>query len=284
MSTVRSALGPDRAPGRVARRLRNLWRYRAAAVRRPLASARYLLKGREITNFTYEIANEDELAELVADALGLSRTDVEATLREVRSDEELLAGLRTRLATRADRAGEPLFGRRLGWYCVVRASRPRVVVETGSHDGLGTALLARALQRNADEGHPGVLLSFDLDPASGWLVPDELRVYVERHVGDARETLPAALTGRAVDVFVHDSLHTYEHERFELETALAHAARRLVLISDNAHVSPALLDVCRERGLRYLVFRERTLDHFYPGAGMGLGLYARAEADSAAAT
>ena len=73
---------------------------------------------------------------------------------------------------------------------------------------------------------------------------------MERHIGDARDTLPAALADRRVGVFVHDSLHTYDHERFELETALAHHDDAIVLISDNSHGVHALPDVCRRRGLR----------------------------------
>ena len=118
----------------------------------------------------------------------------------------------------------------------------------------------------------GVVLSFDVDPASGWLVDESLEPYVERHIGDARDTLPAALADRRVGVFVHDSLHTYEHERFELETALVHRDDVIVLISDNSHASTALPDVCSESGLRYSFFRERPLEHFYPGAGMGIGV------------
>ena len=166
----------------------------------------------------------------MADALNVPVADVEALIREVRDDEDFKIGLRTRLRARDDRDNEPRFGRRLGWYCVVRAIRPSVVVETGSHDGLGTALLARALWRNAAAGSPGVVLSFDVDPASGWLVDESLQPYVERHIGDARDTLPAALADRRVGVFVHDSLHTYEHERFELETALVHRDDVIVLI------------------------------------------------------
>lgn len=263
---------PDRPFGRAARRALNLWRYRRAASKRPLQALRYLSSGRELTNFTYDISNTGELAEVVAEALALPVADVEAFMREVVDDEGFIAVLRTRLRAHGDRTDEPRFGRRLGWYCVVRAVRPSVVVETGSHDGLGTALLARALARNAAGGSPGVVLSFDVDPSSGWLVDESLQPYVERHIGDARETLPAALADRRVGVFVHDSLHTYEHERFELETALAHRDDHLVLMSDNSHDSTALPDVCAESGLHYFFFRERPLDHFYPGAGMGLGV------------
>ena len=258
--------------GRAARRALNLWRYRQAAARKPLPALRYLIRGRELTNFTYDISNTGELALVVGAALALPAPDVEQFIRELEGDEDFIDGLRARLRQHGGREDEPRFGRRLGWYCVVRATRPSVVVETGSHDGLGTALLARALSRNAESGAPGVVMSFDVDPASGWLVDQSLQPYVERHIGDARETLPAALVDRRVGVFVHDSLHTYEHERFELETALAHRDDEIVLISDNSHASTALPDVCAEHGLRYLLFRERPVDHFYPGAGMGLGV------------
>lgn len=270
-AAVRAA-ARERPIGRTARRVLNLWRYRGGAIRSPLPALRYLVLGRELTNFTYDIANVAELATVVADALNVPVADVEALIREVRDDEDFKIGLRTRLRARDDRENEPRFGRRLGWYCVVRAIRPSVVVETGSHDGLGTALLARALWRNAAAGSPGVVLSFDVDPASGWLVDESLEPYVERHIGDARDTLPAALADRRVGVFVHDSLHTYEHERFELETALVHRDDVIVLISDNSHASTALPDVCSDSGLRYCFFRERPLEHFYPGAGMGIGV------------
>ena len=86
--------------------------------------------------------------------------------------------------------------------------------------------------------------------------------------------LPAALSERHVGVFIHDSLHTYEHERFELELELAleRADETLFLVSDNAHASTALPDLCRERGLSYHEFRERPVGHFYPGAALGLGV------------
>ena len=49
-------------------------------------------------------------------------------------------------------------------------------------------------------------------------------------------------------MFIHDSLHTYEHERWELATAGAHLAADGVLISDNVHVTPALSECSAELG------------------------------------
>ena len=34
------------------------------------------------------------------------------------------------------------YGRRLGWYALVRALKPRTVVETGADKGLGSCVLA----------------------------------------------------------------------------------------------------------------------------------------------
>jgi hypothetical protein len=73
-------------------------------------------------------------------------------------------------------------------------------------------------------------------------------------------------------MIVHDSEHTYECERFELTTALAHAAPTIALVSDNAHATTALRDVAAGLGVDYRFFRERPRGHFYPGAGIGLAI------------
>ena len=260
-----------------------LWVYRRGVVKHPLAALRYLAVGRELTNFTYELENVGELVDVLADALKVPRATIAAYVREVESDAELDDALRARLALRPDRVDAPLFGRRLGWYCLVRHGRPHLVVETGAHDGLGSALLLRALERNAADGAEGTLVSVDIDASSGWLVPEELKSRLERHIGDARAVLPAILAGRRVGVFIHDSLHTYEHETFELELGLDHADEPLYLVSDNAHASTALADVCRRHGLRLALFVERPRNHFYPGAALGLGIARRVQADAAAA-
>jgi len=255
------------------RKARLLKNYPRAVAARPRAALSYLLFDRETTNLTYEIENEDELAEVIADALGRPPNEIAGFVAEPAQDERFLEDLRRALTSRADRNDEPRFGRRLGWYATVRALRPQLVVETGVHDGLGSALLLRALDRNG----AGRLLGFDTDPSSGWLVPEWLRDRYELVIGDSRETLDRTLAGCRVGLFVHDSLHTYEHERFEFETAVAHADDGIALVSDNAHASSALANFSSEHGLRFALFIERPRKHFYPGAGLGLGVRRSAE-------
>lgn len=231
---------------------------------------RYLAIGAEIDNFTYELANEDDLVAFLVRVFDVGEQRAMDLLEEAKRDELLAGRLAAATRRRWWTKTSPPFGRRLGWYAIVRLVKPELVVETGIHDGLGSLILVRALERNAEEGVHGRLVGFDIYPRAGWIVgehPLYRRVLEPTQTALARELDSEPALG----VFIHDTLHTYEHERFELETAADRLVPGGVLISDNAHASTALKDVCEARGLRYEFFDERPLDHFSPGAGIGAG-------------
>ena len=259
-------------PGRVAYRLRVLWGDRAIARRNPMGTWHYLRHSRELTNFTYELANESEITDFVAAALGAPPETVSMLLAELRSDNELMDELRRGLQRRASANREPLLGKRRALYCVVRLLRPGVIVESGVKDGLGSAVLLRALERNEAEGDPGMLLGFDIDPDSGWLV--DWKAQPERQslfIGDVRDTLEPVLEENGVDLFINDSLHVYEHERFEFETAVrCGRSSRLVVYCDDASLTPAFEEVCRGLGARSSRLKEVPKNHYWRGNEIAL--------------
>ena len=113
-------------------------------------------------------------------------------------------------------------GRLKVWYSIVRLAQPDVVMETGVHDGLSTALILHAMRCNGR----GTLVSIDLPsvdlPISvegpGWLVPEDLCARWQLHIGDARKLLPHLAKQYApIDIFIHDSDHSREFQRFEYE-------------------------------------------------------------------
>ncbi|MDQ6749008.1 MAG: class I SAM-dependent methyltransferase, partial [Candidatus Dormibacteraeota bacterium] len=121
-----------------------------------------------------------------------------------------------------------------------------------------------------DEHAGGQLISFDINPRAGWLVGEHplWRMRVE----STRQGLPGVLADSPpLGLFIHDSLHTYENERFELTVAAQCLTAGGLLISDNAHVTRALEDTCKDFGYTYSEFRERPLRHFYPGGTLGAG-------------
>jgi len=159
-------------------------------------------------------------------------------------------------------------GRRIVWYALVRLLRPRLVVETGVHHGIGAAVLCAGLLRNVEEGHPGRCLGTDINPHAGWLVDARCRATGEVAVGDSLATLRRQ-TG-PIDLFIGDSDHTGGDERDEYETVLPLLSDQAMLVSDNAHVTGELAAFSRRHGRRFLFAAEVPANSFYRGGGVGL--------------
>lgn len=145
-----------------------------------------------------------------------------------------------RLGTSGDLSLEAL-------YLIVRATRPRVVVETGVLYGASSAHILAALARNGS----GELHSIDLphephEPPHDFLVPHELTGRWMLAVGDSRQELPAMLRRfPSIDLFHHDSLHTFQHMTWEYQTALASLSARGILASHDVRIAHGLREVFR---------------------------------------
>lgn len=243
------------------------WLRKADNLRRYGVSLRghlsYLVFDPELDNFTYAIRNIDELSSWLDGQCGSGAGQF---LYELATDEDLRVELTSRCRWRPWVRVQP-FGRRLGWYAIVRAIKPRLIVETGTHDGLGSVALLSALQRNAEEGHPGRLVTIDPREGTGWLIPGRLRRNLTLIRASSYEALPYCLDA-APDIVIHDSDHTVECEAWELETGIQLGAR--VLLSDNAHATTALRDVAMRHGFSYSFWKERPQGHWYPGEGIGM--------------
>ncbi|MFN8160108.1 MAG: class I SAM-dependent methyltransferase [Solirubrobacterales bacterium] len=244
-------------------------RLRGAPLHRNLG---FLLTDPEVDNFTYDLCNTDELAAWLGGTFCVPGGLAARLIEEARSDRALRSRLEAAASSRPwSMKPHPQLGRRLGWYAIVRLVRPRRIIETGTHDGLGSLTVIAALERNAREhGTDGHLVSLDLDPHAGWMVGADPRFSLI--VGPITDTLGPALA-EPVDLFLHDSDHSYEHEYFEL--SLAAGAGVPILLSDNSHATTALRDLCAEKGGAYSFFRERPRNHFYPGGGIGAGIMRR---------
>jgi hypothetical protein len=245
--------------------------YGASLRRDPLTVLGFVALDPEVDTFTYDLANEHELVNVTARALGVAPKRVAALFDEARTDALLGAGLARRVRWRFDFKRRVRFGRRYAWYAIARVLRPEVIVETGIKDGLGSVLLLRALQRNAAEGAPGRLISFDLYPDKGWLVPDELRDRWQPVFASTREALAPALEGMRVGMLVHDS--DPGSADFEYRTALEHAAPRLALVAGTAHHSDALRALCEEHDVPYHYFHDRPKRHVSPGSSTAVGIF-----------
>jgi hypothetical protein len=239
---------------------------------RPVDALRFLLADPELDNFTYDISNTDELTCTLAAALQSSIDSVHSCVLELEDDEGFRNELSTQLRRRRDRRRVALYGRRIGWYVITRLLKPRLIVEAGVHDGLGSSVFLRALERNCSEGHDGQVIGIDIDSTAGWLVPARMTARFTLVVDNSVDALRRIVATERVDLFLHDSLHSYAHEMGEYHAVWPALSSRGVLLSDNAHATTALADFSAQRARRYVFWPERPIGHFYPGAGIGISL------------
>jgi len=168
-------------------------------------------------------------------------------------------------------------------YTVTRAVMPRVVIETGVLYGHSSASILAGLEDN----RKGSLISIDLpleqhqsitedgkhvqvgirssNLAVGCAVPISLRSRWNLQLGNSLELLPKILQkAGSISIFVHDSLHTYDHMMTEFRLAYNALDLGGLLISDDVGYNSAWQDFCRSRSEDWKVISKglESDDHF----------------------
>ena len=120
-------------------------------------------------------------------------------------------------------------------WCLVCHLKPVHVVETGVGHGFTSRFVLEALDRNGS-GHLSSIDRPPLDPAMrkevGMAVSDRGRWSLT--AGSSRRKLPGLLARLGeIGLFVHDSLHTEQNLRFEIDRAWAHLRPGGALVIDD---------------------------------------------------
>jgi hypothetical protein len=239
----------------------------------PLAALSHLLFDPELESYTFELKNEPAIIDSVGQAMDAPAATVARYSAEAHTDPELNDRLTAAVRWRPETKRRLPLGARLLWYLLVRIRKPQLVVETGVLLGLGSLTILRALERNAADGFPGRLISVDVDPAAGWLVPPRLRGPWTLLTGLSTQVLPAALAGERVGILFQDTLHTYENQLAEFGLALAHGDSPLILADPAGDRSPALEELCRRYGGERFVWQPVPRRHFHVPAPTAVGLF-----------
>ena len=152
-------------------------------------------------------------------------------------------------------------------YSLIRILKPSIVVETGVCNGFSSTIILEALKNNS-KGH---LYSIDYpefadnrhdkdefwtgkkgavvpkDEESGWLVPHNLRDRWTLIIGKTRnELLPLLNKLKGVDIFLHDSEHSYENQMFEFKTAFSYLNDEGILIASDINWNNSYEDFLSE--------------------------------------
>jgi len=225
------------------------------------------VRSREIANFTYDTTRESQLllAAVIAEISDRPIAQIVTYIDELAADGALaqyVTGMAQARESRwnVDAGFKP--GRRLAFYLLARALKPRRVVEAGVDKGLGALLVSRALTLNRAEGHAGDYLGIELDPSKPiplyerW--PDRVGQIVRGSSTDIlrKQTEP-------IDLFIHDTIPEAGHMTKQLATVRPLMASGGVIAS--TWTTPELIGHALRHDLKLLTHQEETVDHWFPG-------------------
>lgn len=192
---------------------------------------------------------------------GDSQDQVRGYVREIENDQEFLNGLKDKLSDHTDfspgkydlefsmHGGSPFFPG-VTLYVLMRLLKPQLVVETGGTPGKSSAFILQAMKKNGQ----GFLYTLDLAPkksnapvmsenqheklpeglSAGWIVPEDLRKNHELVLGESQQTMPELFKRiPAVDIFIHDSDHSYQNMMWEFERGYQKIKSGGLLLSDD---------------------------------------------------
>ncbi len=203
-----------------------------------------------------DIRDEKTTENFIKNLTDADASEIEGYIAEIASNRDFhnrLEDNRSNLGRRRYSSWHYGVGTTLGaaLYAICRRQQPDIVVETGVASGMSSSYILCALEQN---GH-GELYSIDLpgweEKQSGWMIPDYLRHRWHLTLGRSSEKLPPLLKEIGhVNIFLHDSEHSYQNMLWEFQTAWAYLKAEGLLLAHNIDNNNAFRDFCHNVGLK----------------------------------
>lgn len=231
----------------------------------PKDTFRYVLANQNLRKQIISKYSRERQTKRIAEVTDASPSTVEAFLREAELDV-LCENAKKSITSLGRSSGQISSPEAL--YAICRIKQPIRIVETGIAAGLSSAFILEALRKNGR----GQLYSIDMpnyeeelakrnvpnyNPASpgvlppglttGWAVPKELRPNWVIEIGLASEKLHKLLDElKDIDMFLHDSEHTYANMLWEYVTAWEFLRSDGILLSHDVTWNTAFSDFARK--------------------------------------
>jgi hypothetical protein len=185
-------------------------------------------------------------------------------LNEIKNDTQFLDYLeRKHMQIRKKPLSKPQ-----GWtellYVLIRHVKPKIILETGVFDGVSSSFILKALKKNKYGNLVSVdrpayqeiqgstnFMPFHLLPPRkepGWLVPVNLlkrwKLYKIKNTRGLKKII--SKMGK-IDIFFHDSLHTYGHMTWEMTLAWKKLKKNGLFFVDDIFCNDAFAVFCKNK-------------------------------------
>ena len=152
-------------------------------------------------------------------------------------------------------------------YILCRIIKPKNIVETGVAYGLSSFYILKALNKN----NLGTLFSIDsifrpwqTEKMIGSIIPENLRSRWNLILGKSNKKLKIIFNEiDNVEIFIHDSLHSYKNMMFEFDCALNQLKKNGIIISDDILGNDAFYQFAKNKKIKKTIVRVK-------GDGLGI--------------
>ena len=203
--------------------------------------------------------------------------DYDEIIDEILSDKKLISAVGTNITKAKSAVHFPHDS--YSWpsflYYYIRKTKPRKIVETGCFTGVSTTYILSALEKNGNGklytidkpafekeythnpylGQDQKYFSLPKNQQPGFLVPEYLKDNWKLILGTSKEMLPPLLEKiGSIDLFLHDSLHTYKNMCFEFEIAKEHLISGGAIMADNIDWNKSFYDFSKKHNLKFYTY------------------------------
>jgi hypothetical protein len=217
--------------------------------------------------------NETYLINLIAGIINTEREIIDRYFNELKENEKLKKTIISYLQQSVFKMKKDKrcdYGSRLAFYAIIRAVKPKLVVENGVEVGFTSVVLCEAIRKNIEEGYEGKFIGLDINKEAGDLIKSgsPYRTFAEIKFGDAIASLN--LLEEKIDFYFSDGLRTYAYEQNEFANLRQKLNDQSIVITNKATFSKALYELSVELKRKFSFFKEHPQGHWYEGSGIGI--------------
>ncbi len=226
---------------------------------------KWILFGKDISNFLYEIENTDDIINICHLVTEIETHKLQRILNEATfHNAEFKSFFTNEFFGRHDKKN--IFGRRLIWYLLARTIKPNLIIESGIDKGLGSSLLCYAQFKNKKEEQNNYrYIGIDIAKKKKFYFDKKNNLFsnFEFFYEDSIKFLNKFGEKNKI-MYISDAEHNYDFEIKEYNLIKKNLKNGSIIISDNN--SGSLDDFSKTNNKQILKFKEKSKNFWYQGA------------------
>lgn len=226
---------------------------------------KWILFGKDISNFLYEIENTDDIINVCNLVTEIETYRLQRILNEVTFDNDEFKSFFTNEFF-SSHGKKNIFGRRLIWYLLARTIKPNLIIESGIDKGLGSSLLCYAQFKNREEKQNDYrYIGVDIAKKNKFYFDKKNNLFsnFEFIYEDSIKFLNKFSEKNKI-MYISDAEHNYDFEIKEYNLIKKQFKNGSIIISDNN--SGSLNDFSKTNNKKISKFKEKSKNFWYKGA------------------